>query len=583
LICRYLPDTTLTFVNDAYCRYFGKSREELIGAKFIQFIPPQMRGAVLQHIEPLIRKSGTETHEHQVRLPDGAIGWQRWTNHSIFNKSGELIELQGVGCDITEQKLAEMALKVNEQQLRLFVEHTPLAVAMFDREMRYMLASRRWLKDNNLDEQEIIGRSHYEVVPNIPERWKEGHKRCLAGAVERCEEDIYERHDGATEWVRWESRPWYAANGEIGGIIMFSEMITERKRAAEALRASEERFGKVFKANPQPMSLTTVDGGIYIDVNESFLNISGYTREEIIGRTSLEVNIWDSPADQVDIMSRLEKQGTLSNIETTFRTKSGATRVFLSSVELVEIEGRRCILVASSDITERKKLEEDLLLLTRRLFTLQDEERRRIARELHDVTAQNLFAISINLTKLQHLSALGAKESHILEESLALGEQSLQEIRTLSYLLHPPLLDQAGLVSALQWYVDGFTKRSGIYVDLVAHEDIGRLPSEVEMALFRIVQEALTNIHRHSGSDTASIRLEKRDGNAVLQIKDQGRGIRSKETSTSAEEISELGVGIPGMRQRLRQLGGQLAVESSEHGTSIIASVPLARGRAVVA
>jgi PAS domain S-box-containing protein len=364
---------------------------------------------------------------------------------------------------------------------------------------------------------------------------------------------------------------------------MFSEMITERKRAAEALRASEERFAKVFKANPQPMSLTTFDEGTYIDVNESFLNFSGYTREEIIGRPSLEFNIWDTPTARVDIMSRLEERGTLSNIETTFRTKSGATRVFLSSVELVEIEGRRCILVASTDITERKKLEEDLLRLTRRLFTLQDEERRRIARELHDVTAQNLFAISINLTKLQHLSTLGAREKHILEESLALGEEALREIRTLSYLLHPPLLDQAGLVSALRWYVEGFSRRSGIYVDLIALEEIGRLPSEVETALFRIVQEGLTNIHRHSGSDTASIALAKKDGNAVLQIKDQGRGIRSKENSGSTEELPQLGVGIPGMRQRLRQLGGRLEVESSEQGTTITASVPLIRWSALFA
>jgi PAS domain S-box-containing protein len=364
---------------------------------------------------------------------------------------------------------------------------------------------------------------------------------------------------------------------------MFSEMITERKRAAESLRATEERFAKVFKANPQPMSLMTFDDGTFIDVNESFLNFSGYSREEIIGRTLFEVNIWNTPADLVGMMSRLEKQGRLSNIETMLRSKSGATRVFLSSVELLDIEGRQCMLVASIDITERKKLEEDLLRLTRRLFTLQDEERRRIARELHDVTAQNLFAISINLAKLQHLSTLGAREKYMLEESLALGEQALREIRTLSYLLHPPLLDQAGLVSALQWYVEGFSKRSGICVDLIALEEIGRLPSEIETTLFRIVQEGLTNIHRHSGSDTASITLEKKDENVVLQIKDQGRGIRSEESFASAEEIAKLGVGIPGMRQRLRQLGGQLEVESSEQGTTITASVPLVGWSALLA
>ena len=483
-----------------------------------------------------------------------------------------------------ERQQAEDALKESEEQVRLFVEHTPVAVAMFDREMRYLLTSRRWLKDNSLGEQDIIGRHHYELVPYIPERWKEGHRRCLAGAIERCEEDIFERPDGTIDWVRWEIRPWYAASGEIGGIIMFSEMITERKHAAEALRASEERFAKVFKANPQPMSLTTFDEGRYIDVNESFLNISGYTRDEVIGHTSLELNIWESPAERADLINRLEQQGMLHNVEMKFHIKSGAFRVFLSSLELLDIAGQRCILVVSSDITERKKLEDDLLRLTERLFNIQDEERRRIARELHDETAQNLFAISINLAKLLQLkSTWDTEEKRILEESQALGEQALQEIRTLSYLLHPPLLDQAGLVAALQWYIEGFSKRSGIYVDLIAFAEIGRLASEVETALFRIVQESLTNIRRHSGSSTASIRLERREGEIVLQIKDQGQGMPSKEDLESAEEITELGVGIPGMRQRLRQLGGRLEVGSSEQGTTITARVPLTQQSALSA
>src|SRR6185369_12754094 len=164
---------------------------------------------------------------------------------------------------------------------------------------------------------------------------------------------------------------------------------------------------------------------------------------------------------------------------------------------------------------------------------------------------------------------------------VSLVDQSLKEIRTLSYLLHPPLLDQSGLVSALQWYAEGFSKRSGIYVDVIA-EPIGRLSSDVETALFRVVQEALTNVRRHSCSETASIRLERRTGEVKLEIKDRGRGLPAIKESRS-DGLLELGVGIPGMKQRLRQLGGKLEISSSERGTSIIAVVPIANGASAYA
>jgi signal transduction histidine kinase len=137
------------------------------------------------------------------------------------------------------------------------------------------------------------------------------------------------------------------------------------------------------------------------------------------------------------------------------------------------------------------------------------------------------------------------------------------------------LLDEAGLVSALRWYINGFAKRSGLVVDLIMSGKPERLPSDVEIALFRIVQESLTNIHRHSGSNTASITLQRKDDAVILEIKDQGRGLSSEQVLSANDEIGELGVGIPGMRQRMRQLGGNLEVNSSALGTTIRASVPL--------
>jgi signal transduction histidine kinase len=226
----------------------------------------------------------------------------------------------------------------------------------------------------------------------------------------------------------------------------------------------------------------------------------------------------------------------------------------------------------------RKYADIELQGLTARLLRSQDDERRRIARELHDVTAQNLGTITINLTGLLQDRFRPSDVLRILVECRALSEQSLNELRTLSYLLHPPLLDQAGLVFALEWYIDGFIKRSGIRVGLVVPPDLNRLPPEVEMALFRVVQECLINIHRHSGSSTAEIRLERRNGPVVLEVKDQGCGLPANGEVGDADDIVSVGVGIPGMRQRLSQLGGSLEIETGEHGTTVTAVVPLDEG-----
>ena len=371
-------------------------------------------------------------------------------------------------------------------------------------------------------------------------------------------------------------------NGRVKELQGIGRDITERKLAEEALQISEQRFATAFSANPQPMSLTTLVEGRYIDVNESFLQMSGFTREDVIGNTSLGLCIFQTPEDRERLVGPLRDGKSVRNLELMFRTKNGELRILLSSAEVINLGGQQCVLVASSDITDRKRLEEErqnaeneLSQLTARLFTLQDEERRRIARELHDGTAQNLFAISIDIDLMRKTANGDSELNSLLDESASLCEQSLQEIRTLSYVLHPPLLDHAGLVSALQWYVDGFIKRTGVAVNLVALESVGRMGSEIEMALFRIVQESLTNIRRHSGSETAGIRLWRDDDEIFLEIQDHGKGIKLTDSIGPIDETHLLGVGIPGMRQRLRQLGGRLDIVTSALGTVVTAIIPL--------
>lgn len=352
-----------------------------------------------------------------------------------------------------------------------------------------------------------------------------------------------------------------------------------KKRAAREPHESEEHFATVFRANPQPMVLTTLKTGRVLDVNESALRLSGYTRDEIIGRTSLEIGIFHSEEHRKAAIGKLLQTGLAPNLELHFPLKNGENRLLLCSAALIELAGEQCILIACSDITERKEAEQQLAQLSARLLRTQDEERRRIARELHDVTAQSIGLIMLNLAQVQNAaSTLDIRSREKLTESLALGEQALKDIRTLSYVLHPPLLDQAGLVTALKWYVKGFHERSGVKVEFTeSGGESDRMSPEIEYALFRVVQECLTNIRRHTDSETAEISLTRTAETVSLSVRDHGKGnkLQMPRNGDSAEFV---GVGIPGMRHRLKQLGGDLVVDSNLNGTTITATVPVKRG-----
>jgi signal transduction histidine kinase len=217
---------------------------------------------------------------------------------------------------------------------------------------------------------------------------------------------------------------------------------------------------------------------------------------------------------------------------------------------------------------------QNLRKLSARLLQLQDDERRRIARELHDSVGQMLAALNMNLSTVRGDIERLSKTAQALADSENLVHEMTSEVRTISHLLHPPLLDEAGLSSALRWYVDGFSLRSKIKVDLDLPDDFGRLPRESETAIFRVIQECLTNIHRHSGSPIAKIRLRQRDHQVSVEVADKGKGIppdKQQEMATTGTP----GVGIRGMRERLRQLGGSLEIGSNGTGTVVVVRLPV--------
>jgi PAS domain S-box-containing protein len=216
---------------------------------------------------------------------------------------------------------------------------------------------------------------------------------------------------------------------------------------------------------------------------------------------------------------------------------------------------------------------EELRELSRRLVQTQDEERRRIARDLHDSVGQTVTVLAMNLSRIEQFAKHNPEISKTVEESCELVQGLSKEIRTLSYLLHPPLLDETGLADAIRFYMDGLAERSGLKIDLTIPNDFGRLPDDLEVAIFRIVQESLTNIHRHSGSQTAAIRLSHDHDIVSLEIQDQGKGM-SKD-KLAAIRTQGTGVGITGMRERVRHLKGAMKVESNSKGTKISVTFPM--------
>jgi PAS domain S-box-containing protein len=287
------------------------------------------------------------------------------------------------------------------------------------------------------------------------------------------------------------------------------------------------------------------------------------------------------PGDAVESQKRLEaavRDGI--PFEHNFRCtlpERGLRHLHARGFPLRDAGGRVVRVVGvTEDVTDRVNAKEHLRLLSDRLLTLRDEEQRRMAQQLHETVSQEMAAMKMALARvgdtLPKRNKIGNK---FLQSAREFADSVIRQVRTVSYLLHPLLLEEAGLGSALRWYASGFAERSGIKVKVSITPDFGRLPKETEIAIFRIVQEALTNVHRHSRSRTATIRLAREDGKVHVEVKDRGVGMAPPTSATGWNP--PLGIGIAGMRERVKQLGGVFDIRSKlKRGTAVCVELPVA-------
>jgi len=255
---------------------------------------------------------------------------------------------------------SEKAYHKNQEQLHHFIRHALTPMAMFDNEMRYLAVSQRWLEPYHLDEAKMIGRTPYELFPEIPPHWKDLHRRALAGETIKCDEDRVARADGSVRWTRWEVQPWRKRDGQVGGVVIFYEEITNRKQAADALRTSESRYRTAFQTSLDGITLTRVRDGLYLDVNQSFTSILGYEAGEVIGRTSVDLRIWADDQDRERIVDLLRVDGTIRNLEVRLRKKDGTVFWTMVSISTVDLNGETCMLSVVRDITAAKQAETTL-------------------------------------------------------------------------------------------------------------------------------------------------------------------------------------------------------------------------------
>ena len=496
------------------------------------------------------------------------------------NEESRPVSVMEINRDITAHKKAELAHQESEARLLALIEATGDAVFEFDEESTYL---NIWTTNESLlarPKNDLLGRRIEEALGFEAARpFLEAFARVLATGFSESIEYSLDFPEGA-RWFSGNISRIGAPGGSPRRVCLCVREITEHKQAEEDLRHTSERFRLVVQSvKDYAIFMLDADGHV-LTWNEGAQRLKGYRPEEIIGRSFSafyppEDVLAGKPARLLSIAAaegRVEDEG--------WRVRKDGSRFWADVVitalrdEAGELRGFAKV---TRDMTERRNSEEAVRELSGRLLRLQDEERRRMARELHDSTAQTVSALALNLALVQQRAgaALDAKALKCLVEALALAEQASHEIRTFSYLLHPPMLDEAGLPFALRWYVEGFAARTGIEVDLDLSPDVGRLPGDVETALFRIVQECLTNIHRHSGSPTASIRLEQDDHQIRLEVADEGKGLPAGLFAETDGGPAKLGVGIRGMRERVRQLGGQLEIKPGKPGTIVKVLLPL--------
>jgi len=584
IVWRKLPDGSADFLNKHFLEYTGLSLEEGMGWGWMNAFHPDDR---LMEKWPAAMAAGKPFQtEARLRGTDGQYRWFLIRAVPLEDDRGNIVKWYGLTVDIEDLKRAE-------DRVRLVINTIPTMVWTLQPDGTVDFVNQRSLDYSGLTLEEQLADPtstlHPEDLPRVMEKWLAD----LATGEASEDEMRMRRADGEYRWFLIRTVPLRDEHGNVVKWYGVSIDIEDRKQAEEALRSSEreqrhiaaqlerergrlveaQEMAKIgsWEAELQSLNVIWSDQTHRIfETDPSRFHPTRPTFREFI-----------HPEDRAKVdaafVASLDKRSP-STVEYRIVMPDGRVKILEEHWQAFRDEEGKPVRVAGTcrDISERVRTEEELQRLSGQLLRSQDEERRRMARDLHDSTGQDLVALATTLSQLRaSIPSSSRKLRKLASQSQALADQCIREVRTLSYLLHPPMLDEAGLEDAIGHYAGGFTERTGIEVELEISPRLGRMKPDAEMALFRVVQESLTNVQRHSGSSQAKIRIEREPGKITLEISDKGSGISRNFRRQNGKLSLGLGVGIPSMHERVKLIGGQLDIESSSSGTVVRVTIPV--------
>lgn len=538
-----------------------KKEDVFIGKRVTEIFPEVKDFGVLDAFKR-VWETGTPEYFPENRYKDGKDPGN-WREIWIYKlPTGEIIAIYN---DVTECKKAEKelktlnkALKKRDEELKYFIENAPVAIAMFDTHMRYIAASSRWIKDYNIQGMKLHGASHYDIFPEITDELKEVHQRALAGSIISVDDDEFIRADGSIQYVRWEVRPWYLSSGDIGGIVIFSEDVSERMKAVKELQDNEEKYKTLFESNPDYTILIGLDG-VILDVNSSAVKFTNRSKEEIIGRTYAELELF--PKKDLHLLMESFADVLKGEIIGPFQNRLVSKEANISWVEtqLVPImkDGKvYSIMVIAEDITSKKKATDQLIKSI--------NEKDLLLKEIHHRVKNNIQIISslLNLQK-QHVDS---------DEFVNILTESQNRIKSMA-MIHEKLYHSGDLTRInFAEYIE--TLVSDLYISYaisarqvtpVINVENVRFNIETAVPCGLIITELVSNSLKHAfPSDkkgTLTVALKTRTEWNELVISDDGVGFPEK---FNLEDSKTLGLQLVNIL--LKQLDGKITLNQN-HGT----------------
>ena len=564
LITRYLPDGSYTFVNAAFCRFFGKAEDELIGRSWRPDVVAEDLPGIEKRLKHLSPWNPVVTVENRVVSGGGEVRWMQFVNRAFFDAQGRLEETQAVGRDITERKLAEQMLLIYADEVKDLYNNAPCGYHSLDEKGVFVRINDTELGWLGYQRHEVVGVKHFSdlVTAEGAERFRANFPRFLAhGCISDLEYQMI-RKDGSQFPV--------IVNAEMvrdadGGYLMSRSTVfnnSERKKAEEERRRSEEKFRGIFENAPFGIFQTAPDGRI-ISVNPTLARMFGYQGPEQMAEEVADGagRFYLGPGQREEIVQRALAREGYAQEEVEYRRRDGSHFVANLYMRAVQTGGGAILEGFLEDISSRKEAEDALKKYARRLIVLEEDLRKRIAMELHDDIGQVLTALGLNLAHIGNRLQQQAGDDlrAVFQDSRMLTKEISRSVRNLMVELRPTQLDEYGLAAAIRSHAEQYALRTGVAVSVQADPKFPRLSAKREIALFRISQEALNNVSKHARATAVQVALRSEAGSLLLSIADDGAGFVPQ---TASPRPAGSGWGLTIMRERAELVGGSFRVDS---------------------